>query len=98
MVLNGFMVTIHLTFFAKTYKELLQTLADKSSENYTAYLQSKIGALIHTEDETLADKTQQYKDAAEYFEKKLVAAIAIVKNQEALNENVPEEDKNNFLK
>lgn len=96
--MNGFMVTIHLTFFAMTYKELLKTLADKSSENYTAYLQSKIGALIHTTDETLADKTQQYKDAAEYFEKKLVAAIAIVKNQEALNEDVPEEDKNNFLK
>ncbi len=28
-----------------TYKELLQTLADKASENYKDYLQSKIDAL-----------------------------------------------------
>lgn len=81
-----------------TYKELLQKLVDQSSENYRNYLQSKIDALTGAKDELLADKTQQYKDAAEYFEKKISAALAIVKNQEALNEIVPDEEVNNFLK
>lgn len=81
-----------------TYKELLQTLADQASTNYEAYLQSKIDALVNVNDTLLPEKTQQYKDASEGFEKKFTAALATVKNEIGLNESVPEADVDNFLK
>lgn len=81
-----------------TYKELLQTLADQASINYGAYLQSKIDAVMDVNDTLLPERTQQYKDASEVFEKKFSAALATVKNEIGLNESVPEADVNNFLK
>jgi len=81
-----------------TYKELLQTLADQASTNYEAYLQSKIDAVMDMNDTLLPEKTQQYKDAAEAFEKKFTAALATVKNEIGLNESVPEAEADNFLK
>ncbi|MEJ5961497.1 hypothetical protein [Pedobacter immunditicola] len=80
-----------------TYKELLQTLADKASGNYAAYLQSKIDTLINVHDTLLPEKTQQYKDESERYEMKFSAALATVKNVQGLDEVVPEEDINSFL-
>jgi hypothetical protein len=80
-----------------TYKELLQTLADKASENYKDYLQSKIDALVNADDSLLPEKTQQYKDECERYEKKFSAALATVKNVQGLDESVAESDIDNFL-
>lgn len=80
-----------------TYKDLLQNLADQASDNYKNYLQSKIAAQENSTDELLPQKTQQYKDAAEQFEKKFSAVLATVKNGEGLDQAVPEEDINGFL-
>ena len=80
-----------------TYQELLQTLADKASKNYKDYLQSKIDVLINVEDTLLPEKTQQYKDESELYEKKFSAALATVKNEQGLNQDVPEEDLDSFL-
>lgn len=80
-----------------TYQELLQMLADKASGNYRDYLQSKIDALMNAEDSLLPEKTQQYKDESERYEKKFSAALATVKNEQGLDEVVPEEDLNGFL-
>lgn len=81
-----------------TYKELLQTLADQSSANYRNYLQSKIDILLHPEDELLADKIQQYKDASTHFEKKFTAVLALAKNEDELDQTVPEQELNSALK
>lgn len=80
-----------------TYKELLQTLADTASKNYKDYLQSKIDSLIDAEDTLLPEKTQQYKDESERYEKKFSAALATVKNVQGLDEDVPEEDIDSFM-
>jgi hypothetical protein len=80
-----------------TYKDLLQNLADQATENYKNYLQSKIAAQEDTTDELLPQKTQQYKDATEQFEKKFSAVLATVKNGEELDQAVPDEDINDFL-
>ena len=74
-----------------TYEELLQSLADRAATNYTAYLQSKIDALINTEDNLLADKTSQYKDEYERMEKKFTAVLAMVKNDQSLDATVSED-------
>jgi len=84
-------------FITMTYQELLQTLADKASKNYKDYLQSKIDVLINVEDTLLPEKTQQYKDESELYEKKFSAALATVKNEQGLNQDVPEEDLDSFL-
>ncbi len=52
---------------------------------------------MNAEDALLPEKTQQFKDESERFEKKFSAALATVKNEQGLDENVPEEDLNNFL-
>jgi len=84
-------------FITMTYKELLQTLADKASKNYKDYLQSKIEALTNAEDTLLPEKTQQYKDESERYEMQFSAALATVKNVQGLDEDVPEDDINSFL-
>jgi hypothetical protein len=81
-----------------TYKELLQTLADQASTNYKDYLQSKIDAIENSSDQLLPERTQQYKDASERLEKKFSAALATVKNEQGLDDFVPEEEVANFLK
>jgi DNA anti-recombination protein RmuC len=85
-------------FNVMIYKELLQTLADQATSNYKDYLQSKITSLEDIGNEFSQEKTQQYKDAAENLEKKFSAALATVKNGQGLNENVPQEEIDNFLK
>jgi len=74
-----------------TYKELLQSLADQASQNYSAYLQSKIDAVISPEDTLLADKTEQYRDGYDWNEKKFGAILAMVKNDQSLEDAAPED-------
>ncbi len=81
-----------------TYQELLQSLADRAATNYTAYLQSKIDAVADAEDELLSDKTQQYKDEYERMEKKFTAVLAMVKNEQSLEDHVPEDVVNDAVK
>ncbi len=80
-----------------TYRELLQTLADRATAYHKDYLQSKISALEETREALIEEKAQQYKDAAENVEMKFSAVLATVKNVQGLDEKVPEEDINNFL-
>ena len=81
-----------------TYKELLQSLADQASQNYTAYLQSKIDAVTNTDDTLLADKTEQYRDGYEWNEKKFGAILAMVKNDNVLDDVAPENVVNDTQK
>jgi hypothetical protein len=74
-----------------TYKELLQTLADQAAQNYTAYLQSKIDVLLNPSDELLADQTEQYRDSYERNEEKFITVLAIVKSDNSLDSQAPEE-------
>jgi DNA polymerase I-like protein with 3'-5' exonuclease and polymerase domains len=74
-----------------TYKELLQSLADQASANYSAYLQSKIDAVEDTEDQLLPEKTGQYKDSYERMEKKFIAILSRVKNDGSLEADAPDE-------
>jgi hypothetical protein len=74
-----------------TYKELLQTLADQAAQNYTAYLQSKIDIVLNPSDELLVAKTQQYRDSYERNEKNFGTILAMVKNDESLNSQAPED-------
>jgi len=84
-------------FIAMTYIELLRMLAEKASKNYTDYLQSKIDALLNAEDTLLPEKTLQYKDESELYEKRFSTVLATVKNEQGLDEDVSEEDLNGFL-
>jgi hypothetical protein len=74
-----------------TYKELLQSLADRAATNYTAYLQSKIDAVEDSEDTLLPEKTEQYRDSYTRMEKQFTAVLAMVKNKESLDNEAPEE-------
>ncbi|MET3114464.1 hypothetical protein AAKU52_002198 [Pedobacter sp. CG_S7] len=80
-----------------TYKELLQTLANQAAVNYKDYLQTKIEALVNLTDNLLPEKIQQYKDAAEGYEKNFITVLAIVKKEQSLDQSVTEEDVNSFL-
>lgn len=80
-----------------TYKELLQALADQAAVNYKDYLQTKIDALVNSTDSLLPEKTQQYKDAAQGYEKNFITVLAIVKKEQGLDQTVPEADVNSFL-
>lgn len=81
-----------------TYKELLEKLADEAVTNYRQYLQSKIDAQINTGEQLLPEKTQYYKDIAEYKEGKFNAVLATVKGEQILNEPVSGEEMDDFMK
>jgi hypothetical protein len=74
-----------------TYKELLQALADQASQQYTAYLQSKIEVVQNPSDALLEAKIEQYHDSYTSNEKKFGAILAMVKNGESLDNTAPEE-------
>lgn len=80
-----------------TYQEILQTLADQTAETYNAYLQAKISALSDT-DQSVADKTEQHRAEAERLEKKLVALIATIKNDESISKEAPDGFYEDFIK
>lgn len=80
-----------------TYKEILNALAEKTAETYTAYLQSKISSLTD-DDIYLADKTEQYRAEYDRLEKKLVALLATVKNENSKDSAAPESFYEEFIK
>lgn len=80
-----------------TYKEILSTLANQTAETYSSYLQSKISSLS-ADDASLADRTEQHRAEAERLEKKLVALIATIKNDNSLNDQAPEGFYDDFIK
>jgi len=80
-----------------TYKEILNTLANKTVETYDLYLQSKIAGLIEN-DGSIADQTELHRSEYDRLEKKLIAMLATVKNDESINEEVPEGFYEDFIK
>ena len=80
-----------------TYKEILNSLANKTIETYSAYIQSKISALADHEG-SLAAQTEQHRSEYERLEKKLVALIALVKNDDSINTEVPDNFYEEFVK
>ena len=80
-----------------TYKEILNTLAEKTADTYNSYLQSKI-ASVSDENHFLADQTEQYRAEYERLEKKLVALLATVKNDESVDNVAPEDFYEEYIK
>lgn len=80
-----------------TYKEVLKSLADQTAETYNSYLQSKISAL-DGQDDFLADKIEQYRAEYDRLEKKLVALMATIKNENSLTGQAPEGFYAEFIK
>lgn len=80
-----------------TYKEILNSLAHKTVETYSAYIQSKISALSD-HDDSLAAQTEQHRSEYERLEKKLVALVALVKNDDSINTEVPDNFYEEFVK
>lgn len=72
-----------------TYKEILNTLAVKTADTYNSYLQTKIGVLSAGDDFS-ADKAEQYRAEYERLEKKLVALVATVKNDDSIDQEAPD--------
>lgn len=80
-----------------TYKEMLNSLAEKTAETYNSYLQAKISTAI--EDDGLSvEKAEQHRAEYERLEKKLVALIATIKNEESINEQAPDNFYEDFIK
>lgn len=80
-----------------TYKDILNTLAERTAGTYSAYLQSKI-ASVSDEDSFLADKTEQHRAEYDRLEKKLVALLATVKNEDSLDHTAPDGFYDEFVK
>lgn len=80
-----------------TYKEVLNSLANKTAETYNLYLQSKISAL-DAADDFHADKTEQHRAEYERLEKKLVALMATIKNEGSLSDQSPAGFYEDFIK
>lgn len=78
-----------------TYKEILNSHADKTVNTYKSYLEAKIAALSDA-DEFLAAKTEQYRSEYERLEKKLIAMLAIIKNDDSLDQEAPEGFEDEF--
>ena len=80
-----------------TYKEVLNSLADQTADTYNSYLQSKISLLTSPGDFS-ADKTDQYRSEYERLEKKLVALMATLKNEEGIDIEAPDTFYEDFIK
>ena len=80
-----------------TYKEVLNKLATETATTYNAYLQSKIAAL-NPHDDYLADKTEQHRAEYERLEKKVVALMATIKNEDSLEAEAPQDFYHEFIK
>ena len=72
-----------------TYKDILNTLAVKTADTYNSYLQTKI-ANLSAGDEFSVDKAEAYRAEYERLEKKLVALVATVKNDESVEQEAPD--------
>lgn len=80
-----------------TYKEMLHSLAEKTAETYNAYLQAKISVTVEG-DGLSAEKAEQHRAEYERLEKKLVALIATIKNDDSINEQAPDNFYEDFIK
>ncbi|RAJ33341.1 hypothetical protein [Pedobacter cryoconitis] len=80
-----------------TYKEMLNSLAEKTAETYNSYLQAKISTTVEG-DGLSAEKAEQHRSEYERLEKKLVALIATIKNEESINEQAPDNFYEDFIK
>jgi chaperonin cofactor prefoldin len=80
-----------------TYKEVLNLLAKKTVDTYDQYLQSKIAGLVEN-DGSLADQTELHRSEYDRLEKKLIAMLATVKNDESIDQAVPEGFYEDFIK
>jgi len=80
-----------------TYKEILNLLAKKTVDTYNLYLQSKIAGLVEN-DGSLADQTELHRSEYERLEKKLIAMLATVKNDESIDKEVPDGFYEDFIK
>jgi len=80
-----------------TYQEVLNSLAKKTVDTYSAYLSSKIAALSASDD-FVADKTEQYRAEYERLDKKLTALVATIKNDGSLDEAAPDNFEEEFIK
>ena len=80
-----------------TYKEMLDSLAEKTAETYNAYLQAKISATVEN-DGISAEKAEQHRAEYERLEKKLVALIATIKNDDSIHEQAPDNFYEDFIK
>ncbi|WP_158798328.1 hypothetical protein [Pedobacter sp. L105] len=80
-----------------TYKDILNTLVDHTADTYKRYLESKIATLDST-DGFFHDQTEQYRAEYDKLEKKLVALLAIVKNDDAIHAEVPDNFLADFIK
>jgi len=80
-----------------TYKEVLNLLAKKTVDTYDQYLQSKIAGLVEN-DGSVADQTELHRSEYDRLEKKLIAMLATVKNDESIDQAVPEGFYEDFIK
>ncbi|MBB5636479.1 hypothetical protein HDF26_004943 [Pedobacter cryoconitis] len=80
-----------------TYKEMLDMLAKKTAETYNLYLQAKISTLVDDNDFS-SDKAEQHRAEYERLEKKLVALIATIKNEESIDQEAPGNFFEEFIK
>jgi len=80
-----------------TYKEILNALAEKTADTYNSYLQSKIQALTEN-DALLGDKTEAHRAEYERLEKKFVALVATIKNEDSLDSQAPDDYYEEFIK
>jgi|GEM_PF-1564021 len=80
-----------------TYKELLYDLADRTAETYNSYLEAKVSSLVDPA-QSVPDRTAQHKDEYERLEKKLIALLATVKNEDSAEAEAPADFYEEFIK
>lgn len=90
-------IAINIIHTHMTYKEILNLLAKKTVDTYNLYLQSKIAGLVEN-DGSLADQTELHRSEYERLEKKLIAMLATVKNDESIDKEVPDGFYEDFIK
>jgi hypothetical protein len=80
-----------------TYKELLYDLADRTAETYNSYLEAKVSSFVDPE-QSVPDRTEQHRAEYDRLEKKLIALLATVKNEDSADAEAPEGFYEDFIK
>ena len=80
-----------------TYKELLNDLAERTAETYNSYLESKISSVVDP-DKFSPERTEQHRAEYDRLEKKLIALLATVKNEESADTEAAGNFYEEFLK
>jgi len=79
-----------------TYKEILNSIADKTAATYKSYLEAKV-ASVSDADDFSADKAEQHRSEYERLEKKIIALVALIRKDDLLNEEAPADYEQNFI-